>query len=209
MSMSRLLTPQHSLEPEPPTGEELALFQAEMAGIQPLHQDRILAPRQDEQTLAHAARRAAAEQELTEDPEFWSLEAVELLDPKDWISFKRDGVQQGVFRKLRLGEYELQASLDLHGHTLKQARQALQEFLQECRRCEIRCVLIRHGTGEQSTPKALLKSYVSHWLQQWPDLLACHSAQKMHGGCGSLYVLLRKSPRQKLETRERIHRHQP
>lgn len=189
--------------------DDLALFQAELGDVRPLRQDHIPSVRDSGDAEAQKARRAAAQQESDLDPDFMSLEAVTLLDPHDLVSFRRPGVQEGVFRKLRLGEYELQASLDLQGQSLRQAKTLLLEFLRECQRCEIRTVLIRHGKGLQSNPPALLKSYVSQWLQQWPDVLALHSARYEEGGSSALYVLLRKGQQQKIETRERIWRHQP
>ena len=189
--------------------EELALFQAEIGDIRPLTQDRVLRPKASGNSEAQEARRAAAEKPLEQDPDYFSMEAVPLCDPHDQLAYKKDGVQEGVYKKLRLGQYELQSSLDLHGLSLRQARASLLQFLQDCHRAEVRSVLIRHGKGEQSTPKALLKSHVSHWLRQWPEVLAFHSAQRPHGGTAALYVLLRKSQQQKIETRERIYRHQP
>ena len=193
----------------PASHDELTLFLAEMGDIRPLHQDKIVRPRDSGNSEALEARRAAAEKTLAQDPDYFSMEAVPLCDPHDLLAYKKEGVQEGVFKKLRLGHYELQSSLDLHGQSLRQARASLLQFLQDCQRAEVRSVLIRHGRGEHSTPKALLKSHVSHWLQQWPEVLAFHSAQRQHGGTGALYLLLRKSERQKIETRERILRHQP
>lgn len=193
----------------PASHDELTLFLAEMGDIRPLHQDKIVRPRDSGNSEALEARRAAAEKPLDQDPDYFSMEAVPLCDPHDLLAYKKEGVQEGVFKKLRLGHYELQSSLDLHGQSLRQARASLLQFLQDCQRAEVRSVLIRHGRGEHATPKALLKSHVSHWLQQWPEVLAFHSAQRQHGGTGALYLLLRKSERQKIETRERILRHQP
>ena len=189
--------------------DDLALFQAELGDVRPLRKDHVPSVRDSGDAEAQKARRAAAQQESDLDPDFMSLEAVTLLDPHDLVSFRRPGVQEGVFRKLRLGEYELQASLDLQGQSLRQAKTLLLEFLRECQRCEIRTVLIRHGKGLQSNPPALLKSYVSQWLQLWPDVLALHSARHQDGGGSALYVLLRKGQQQKIDTRERIWRHLP
>ena len=72
-----------------------------------------------------------------------------MLDPHDLIGFKRDGVQEGVYKKLRLGKYELQGCLDLHQKTLSEARQALVQFIQDCEQRDIRCLLILHGKGER------------------------------------------------------------
>lgn len=192
--------------PETDQADERSLFAAEMAGVKAFRQDRPLRVRPATNEEACAARRAAAEQPDPQDPEHLTLEAIDLCDPFDLISYRLDGVQEGVFRKLRLGQYPVQAVLDLHQHTLKAAREALAQFLHDCHDHDIRSLLIRHGRGEKSQPPAILKSYVSHWIRTWPEVLACHSAQAMHGGYGALYVLLRKSTRQKTETRERINR---
>lgn len=193
----------------PEQADELALFQAEMAGIRPLAQDTVPQARASQPDEAQMARRAAAQQETDLDTDYFAMEAVPLLDPHDPVSFRLDGLQEGVFKKLRLGKYPLEATLDLQGQSLRQARTNLVEFLRDCHRCEIRCLLIRHGEGLQGHPRALLKSYVSHWLTQWPDVLASHSALRAHGGTGALYVLLRKGERQKAHTRERIFKRQP
>ena len=68
---------------------------------------------------------------------------------------------------------------------------------------DIRTVMIVHGKGERSNPPALMKSYVTTWLEQISDVLCFHSAQRQHGGTGALYVMLKKSPEKKAETRER------
>ena len=36
-----------------------------------------------------------------------------------FLEYKKDGVQDGVFRKLRLGKYPITAKLDLHRRTLR------------------------------------------------------------------------------------------
>jgi len=167
--------------------DELSLFRNEVADVRPIRNDHIrLQTAGSSPTDAQLARRqAATAEQLALD--HLSMEAVEMLDPHAIVGFKRDGVQEGVYKKLRLGKYELQASLDLH----------------HCELRDIRCLLILHGKGERSTPRALLKSYVSAWLPQLPAVMAMHSAERRHGGGGALYVLLRKSERKKAENRER------
>ncbi|WP_232347311.1 DNA endonuclease SmrA [Edwardsiella ictaluri] len=118
-------------------------------------------------------------------------------------ALKREGIQDGVYRKLRLGKYALQAVLDLHRHTLIEARTALLQFVADCIARDVRTALVLHGKGERSQPQALLKSYVSAWLPQIPDVMAIHSADRRHGGSGALYILLRKSERRKADNRER------
>ncbi|NMV12986.1 DNA endonuclease SmrA, partial [Vibrio parahaemolyticus] len=131
------------------------------------------------------------------------LDHAEMLKPEDFVEFKRDGVQDGVYRKLRLGKYPIQARLDLHRKTLKEARDEVVTFLKQCLSMDIRTVVIVHGRGERSNPPAMMKSFVSSWLRQIKEVQCFHSAQRFHGGTGAVYVLLRKSAEKKLETRER------
>ncbi|RZM85242.1 DNA endonuclease SmrA [Pseudoalteromonas rubra] len=186
------------------TDEEL--FLASMGDVVPLAQDKKaeLRRQQNEPTLAQLARREAAEQEQDFDPNFLSTEYVDLLDPHDLLSYKKDGVQQGVFKNLRLGKYQIDATLDLHGKPFREARKALFDFITDCHQRSIRVLLIRHGIGLKSKPfPAILKSYCNKWLQEMPQILAFHSALSCHGGNGATYVLLKKSEEKKVENRER------
>ncbi|MGL6374100.1 DNA endonuclease SmrA [Aeromonas hydrophila] len=177
--------------------DELSLFRNEVADVRPIRNDHIRLQTAGSSPTDAQRRQAATAEQLALD--HLSMEAVEMLDPHAIVGFKRDGVQEGVYKKLRLGKYELQASLDLHQKTLNEARQSLVQFIADCELRDIRCLLILHGKGERSTPRALLKSYVSAWLPQLPAVMAMHSAERRHGGGGALYVLLRK----KAENRER------
>jgi DNA-nicking Smr family endonuclease len=131
-------------------------------------------------------------------------EFIEPVKPWDLLSFKRDGVQHGVFRHFKQGRYGIDASIDLHGRTVAQARQEVFEFLRECTEQNIRCAMITHGKGLHRDPPALLKSCVNHWLQQVDEVLAFHSSAVQHGGSGSTYVLLRKSLAMAEKNREKF-----
>ncbi|WMC11325.1 DNA endonuclease SmrA [Oceanimonas pelagia] len=183
-------------------------FLDELDGLTPLEQDTLPTGHRDPRdAVALAERRRAAEiQAEAADPGL-SLDRVVLLRPDDMISYKKPGVQDGVFKKLRLGKYPCEARLDLHHHSVERARSALLNFIRACLRQDLRSVIIVHGKGERSQPPALLKSYVSGWLPQLPEVLACHSALRQHGGSGCLYVLLRKSEQAKQHTREWLQSH--
>lgn len=183
--------------------DDISAFLREMAGVNPLKK-RASADTQKVQrmTPGQEIRRAAAEDIFT-DLNFLSLLNPKMVKPHDFLVWKRDGVQEGVFKKLRLGKYDLEARLDLHHKSAREARDQVFQFINDCREHELRTVLIAHGRGEKSTPPAILKSYLNTWLPQMEAVLAFHSALKIHGGSGALYVMIRKSEREKLENRER------
>ncbi len=183
--------------------DDLDLFQKMMDDVKPLTQDIAELKKDHHVSDAQLARREAA-MNLTEDePEYLSLDHAPMLKPDDIIEFRRSGVQDGVYRKLRLGKYPIQARLDLHKKTLTQAREEIVKFLRQCLRMDIRSVIIVHGKGERSNPPAMMKSYTASWLAQISDVLAVHSTQRTHGGTGAVYVMLKKSIDKKLENRER------
>lgn len=179
------------------------IFLQQMQGVKPINVEEkvVLASPQLDKTNS-LTRRKAATAELQKDKNFLSGEYIEPLDPLAVIEFKRDGVQNGVYRSLRMGKYQIDARLDLHNMTVDQARTAVFQFIKDCMNHDIRCALITHGKGEGRNLPAQLKSCVAHWLPQFPEILAFHSAQKQHGWVGATYVLLRKSDKKKQENWE-------
>lgn len=182
-------------------------FQEEMLGVTPLKRDareRLLRKGNEGDG---EARRLAAEGEPEGLLNSLVDEGVEPLDAWYVLAFKRPGIQHGVYKKLRQGRYEIDARLDLHRLSVKQARVDVHSFIQDAMQYGLRTVLILHGKGQRKTEQektAVLKGYVNHWLQDLEDVQAFHSAQAEHGGTGAVYVLLRKSLQKKRENRERF-----
>jgi len=187
-----------------------ALFLAEMDGVAPLAEShlRVRAESPEAPSLAQLARRQAAAN-MAKDNNTLTLGEVPPVDPFDEIAFKRDGVQTGVYRKLRLGRYPQEATLDLHRMTVREAREAVWRFVHDAQRAGLRSVIITHGRGDRSETPGRLKSYVAHWLPTLPLVLAFHSAQRHHGGYGACYVLLRKNAEKRQDNRERHARRTP
>lgn len=178
-------------------------FLQQMKGVKPIKVEvKVDLAQQHQDKLNAEKRRKAATEELAKDKNFLSGEYIEPVDPLAVLEFKRDGVQTGVYRNVRLGKYQIDARLDLHNMTIDQARNAVYQFIKDCMNHDIRCALITHGKGEGRSLPAQLKSCLNHWLPQFDQVLAFHSAQKHHGWVGATYVLLRKSEKKKLETWE-------
>ncbi len=185
--------------------DDLEMFQKEMKGVRPLEKtDRVHLDVQNPQTPGQLRRRTGAVEDLKKDENYLSDQGVELLDPFEILSFKRDGIQHGVFRKLKLGRYQVDARLDLHRMTLEKARTEVFSFIRESHKYDLRTVMILHGKGDRNkeTP-GVIKSYTAKWLIDMSEVMAYHSAQKRDGGVGAVYVLLRKSERLKQDNRER------
>ncbi|GAB3030220.1 DNA endonuclease SmrA [Bowmanella dokdonensis] len=186
------------------SAEELSFLQ-EMQDVKPLTpSDKVDLTGPSQLTLAQKLKRQAVEETLQQDSNYLSVERVDPLDPYDFLEYKKDGVQEGVYKKLRLGQYQIDEVLNLQMMKIEQARTLLFNTLMESHKRGIRTLLVRHGLGLKSKPfPALVKSYVNQWLRQIPEVLAFHSALKAHGGLAATYVLLRKSEQQRLANRER------
>lgn len=199
--------PPKSGAPMRATDDDLDFFSREMADVEPLKTiDRLPLKPRFERTPGQQYRRDAAQRARTRDENFLTSAFVELVHPHAVLSFMRPGIQHGVFRKLRQGAYPLDAVLDLHQLTVEEARNEVFRFIRDCMAQDVRSALINHGKGGRhpDRPAALLKSYVAKWLPQFPEVMAFHSAQSFHGGAGAVYVLLKKSERQKQRTRRRL-----
>ncbi|MFE8073102.1 DNA endonuclease SmrA [Marinobacteraceae bacterium S3BR75-40.1] len=187
------------------TKEERAQFLAEMEGVKPIKRpDKADLNAKKEITAAQLERQRAAVADRTPDRNFLTSDHIEPLGPHDVLSFKRPGIQNGVFRKLRLGQYVIEARLDLHRMTVEQARQEVFRFIRDCMHYGLRSLIILHGKGERNPDKvAWIKSHVAKWLPEFDDVMAFHSAQPRHGGTGAVYVMLRKSISARQNNRER------
>jgi len=114
------------------------------------------------------------------------------IDGGEVLSFCRTGIQRNVFKKLRSGAYRISDELDLHGYTVKQAKEVLIYYLQEAVQFEGCCIRVIHGKGLSSgKQKSVLKTYINHWLSEHERVLAFHSAKIKDGGTGAVYVLLK------------------
>jgi DNA-nicking Smr family endonuclease len=186
--------------------EDEDLFLQEMADVKPLNREARVARRGGSaRDSSLAARREAAVAATGADPNTLSDAELAPLDPWYVLEFKRPGIQNGVYRKLKQGRYEAEARLDLHRMTVQRARREVFEFVEESSAHGLRSVMLVHGKGEtrtQTRASGVLKACVNHWLRELDKVQAFHSAQPRHGGTGAVYVLLKKSEEKKRENRE-------
>ena len=121
-------------------------------------------------------------------PMSWDIGA----DIEDEQSFLRGAVSPDLLRKLRRGQWTIDAEIDLHGHSQDEAHEALMEFMRKARVTGWRCVRIIHGKGLSSHQKIpILRNKVRRWLQQKNEVLAYCEPRPNGGGSGAVLVLLR------------------
>jgi DNA-nicking Smr family endonuclease len=106
------------------------------------------------------------------------------------------GIDRRLLRRLRDGDYPLEAQLDLHGRAREEAEQILERFIAQSQGQGRRCVLVIHGRGLNSgdagpvlrdaTQRILSGSRVGR------AVLAFTLAGPAQGGDGATLVLLRK-----------------
>lgn len=114
-----------------------------------------------------------------------------LLDTDESLFYCRPGISHEVVRKLRRGDWIVQAQLDLHGMRRDEAREALAEFIRETVKRGLRCVRVIHGKGLGSIGKEpILKGKVRAWLVQKAEVIAFCQARPHDGGAGAVLVLL-------------------
>ena len=177
-------------------------FLQEIEGVTPLKLNQAEFKKSMLETPGQIVRRSQAiRHSVTADP--LMSEGIQNLRSNDVLAFRSDGVQHGVYKKLRMGHYDVDACLDLHRMTVEAARKEVYDFLSDCHQYNLRVVMILHGKGDRNPDNvATLKSHLAIWLPQIDEVLAFHSALKRHGGTGAVYVMLKKSARAKQANRE-------
>lgn len=168
--------------------DELELFRKAVAGVRRLRQAR--APHVPPRRPAIARSRRADDRAALADT--LALDADDLgIETGDELAWRRAGVAEATFARLRRGRIARQAELDLHGLTQAGARLALNGFLAECRDAGHRCVRIVHGKGRGSGQRGpVLKAAVNRWLRRTASVQAFCSARREDGGTGAVYTLL-------------------
>ena len=185
---------------------------ARREALERLHRDRLLFERAigPVQRLPHhgrhmpsmaplrpiPAQRQRDEQAVMQEALSDEFDAETLLHTDEHLSFRRPGVGPDVARKLRQGEWSIQAQVDLHGLRTDEARATLATFVREAHKHGLRCVRVVHGKGLGSPGKTpVLKGKVHSWLVQKTEVMAFVQARPAEGGAGALVVLLKPSPR--------------
>ena len=108
-----------------------------------------------------------------------------------------DTLDGGWDRRLRRGIISPDRTIDLHGHTLATARDALDHALARAVADEVRVLLVITGRPPKGEEKrrGLIRASIGDWLGQSGysnRIAAVRNAHPRHGGAGALYLIMRR-----------------
>ena len=113
-------------------------------------------------------------------------------------SLDRDGLDGHWERRIRSGSIQPDRVLDLHGHTLDQAWDAIDRGLEDAVRRGHRVILLITGharPGEEPVRRGKIRAAVNDWLavsSHAANIAAVRGAHRRHGGGGSLYIIMKR-----------------
>jgi len=108
-----------------------------------------------------------------------------------------DTLDGGWDRRLRRGAVVPDRTIDLHGHTLASAHNALEHALARAIADDVRVLLVVTGKPPKPETKGrgLIRANIGDWLgtSGYRDRIAAvRHAHPRHGGTGALYLILRR-----------------
>jgi DNA-nicking Smr family endonuclease len=195
-------TPKETEQSRRQEQQERALFLAAMADVARLAPDAHGRVEKRRQPLHHAGLHPDEDVGLTDLRDFVEGRSAFTIQYTDeYMEGIAPGIDWRLAQRLHHGDYAIQAQLDLHGHTVEEAKVLVQRFLTNAYTTGRRCVRLIHGRGRNSTDnRPVLKECVQSWLSQGRMsrlVLAFVTAPLHDGGAGAVYVLLRRATRAK------------
>jgi DNA-nicking Smr family endonuclease len=104
-------------------------------------------------------------------------------------------------RRIRRGQSEIDARLDLHGHTQDTAHREVVDFILRQALIGSRCVLVITGKGRPHKERmgtGVLRARLFDWIGDpnlRPFIAGYATAHPRHGGSGAVYLFLRSANR--------------
>jgi DNA-nicking Smr family endonuclease len=175
-----------------PDEKDIALFRHSVGDVTPISQNTAVLDRpKSRRKPVRIQETTAFDPNSQTDGQFVPEEF--RVSAADRIEYRRPGLQDKVFRKLKRGQLQVSTELDLHGMTAEKARQTLEKFMGHTRHYTGQtCVRIIHGKGYGSKDgRPVIKQYIQMWLREHKKVLAYSSCQATDGGTGAVYVLLK------------------
>lgn len=173
-----------------PDNDDKSLWEAALDGVTPIEQP---ARHKRSPAQVHGAIKFAEDESQVMPNAMADFIEPDELDAGDETEFRAAGVSRQQLRKLRRGEFSIQATADLHGMTRVEAANRVRKLLEDAEHRGWRCIKIIHGKGLRS-PNGLpvLKSRVETALRRSERVLGYATAPPWSGGHGATLVLLRQ-----------------
>src|SRR5690606_10487969 len=131
----------------PLSADDIQLFRRAMRTVAPIKDTRRadlrLPPIASTEQLRQPRPRAIVDEpaRLVQTSDHYSPARIDGDDTR----YLRAGHGPDVLKSLANGKWPADASIDLHGNTLEQARERLERFLQTCVDHQVKCVRVIHG----------------------------------------------------------------
>jgi DNA-nicking Smr family endonuclease len=170
--------------------EEAALWAKVAATIRPLSREPSSAPTIEEKAGPPAMAKPKGRVPPTRSAE---------LPPKRSQFLQAATLDGSWDRRLSSGRAQPDRTLDLHGHSLDRAWEAIDRALERAIASNDRVLLLITGherSGEPPVERGRIRAAVHDWLaasRHARHIAAVRGAHRRHGGGGSLYIILRKN----------------
>ncbi len=127
---------------------------------------------------------------------YFTKDNISLTAPKIGIN-----IEKNKLKRIKKGKITIEGTLDLHGFSIKEAKNRLRLFIGDSLRLKKRFLLIITGKGSNSKPNIhgntlTIKGEIKNWLSDsfYDDKVQYISkALDQHGGDGAYYFFLKKS----------------
>jgi DNA-nicking Smr family endonuclease len=170
--------------------EEAALWARVAATIRPLSREPSSAPNIEEKVELSAVAKPKGRIQTARPVE---------LPPKRTQIFQDATLDGSWDRRLSSGRAQPDRTLDLHGHSLDRAWEAIDRALERAIASNDRVLLLITGherNGEPPVERGRIRAAVHDWRaasRHARHIAAVRGAHRRHGGGGSLYIILRKN----------------
>jgi DNA-nicking Smr family endonuclease len=167
--------------------EDRDLFRKAMHGVRQISQDRhhLKKPPRSAGTLANTSSARPL-------GDFYPMDGIEPVAGHQTLAWFAPGVSARQQADLRRGRMGVDATLDLHGMTVREADHAMTVRIEHMRAKGQRVLQVIHGKGHPQRG-SVLKGWLTRALVCRPDILGFCSCPQGAGGTGALYLWLKKA----------------
>ncbi len=181
------------------TEEDKSTFLAAMTDVTPIKKDNITAqysPEKLQQQTKETLQQLRKRQREQRDHAVIETRQIDTFSKPvsafETLLYHQKGIRLQELSKLKKGDFEVAAELDLHGLTLDDAKTVMHEFIREAYHLKKRYIRIIHGKGYNSRDEyPALKNLVNQELRALKAVLAFRSAPVRNGGTGAVNVFLK------------------